>query len=363
MDFCLDRGRRLLSKLLGSLVGACLLLPMGGRAAAQNLSDPEASRTISTSASGPQDVRRLIDSGREQEALLRLDSLQKEQPEPAGVELDRGLALYALDRLPDADTAFAAALVRDPKDEEAAQMRGLTLFRLGRPAAAIPLLEGAHGDGVQRKADPTYVLALCYVDTLRYDDARRTFAAQFGFAGDSAAAYLLTARMLLRRDYLPIAQQFATKALQLDGLLPLAHELLGEIALAGNHPEGAIAEFESEKARNPADGSTYERLGDAYGRLGRYPEATRVLQQAVLLEPNSTGPYILLGKVMLKQGDVVAATTFLQKAERMDPANYMTHSLLAQGYKAMGRTEAAGRELEVAQRIHAADEPKSTTPQ
>ncbi len=309
------------------------------------------------------EVRRLIDSGRETEALGRLDAMAKEVPEPAGVERDRGLALYALGRLGEADAAFGAALARDGRDAEAAQMRGLTLFRLGRPAAAIPLLEGAHGEGVQTKADPTYVLALSYLDTRRYDDARRAFAAQFGFGADSAAGYLVAARMLLRREYVPVAQEFATKALGLEPGLPLAHELLGEIALAGNHAEEAVAEFEKERARNPLEGVTYERLGDAYGRLARYGEASRMLEQAVLLEPNSTGPYILLGKVKLKQGDAVAATTFLSKAEQMDPANYMTHSLLAQSYRAMGRTEDAGRELAVAQKIHAADEPKLTAPQ
>ena len=327
----------------------------GGRAYSQT--------AAGAGSTGLEEVRRLIDSGREQEALTRLDTLSRQQPVPAGVERDRGLAFYAMDRLPEADAAFAAALVREPNDVEAAQMRGLTLFRLGRPAAAIPLLEGAHGEGVQSKADPTYVLALCYVDTLRYDDARRAFAAQFGFGAESAAGYLLAARMLLRREYLPVAQQFATKALQMDGGLPLAHELLGEIALAGNHMEDAVAEFDKERQRSPLEGATYERLGDAYGRLGRYAEATRVLQQAVLLEPNSTGPYILLGKVMLKQGDAVGATTFLERAERMDPANYMTHTLLVQSYRAMGRTDAAGKELEVAQKIHAADEPKLKAPQ
>ncbi len=68
-----------------------------------------------------------------------------------------------------------------PRDTESAQMRGLTLFRLGRPADAIPLLESSR-EGPLSKADPNYVLALCYMDTRRYDDARHAFATQYGFA-------------------------------------------------------------------------------------------------------------------------------------------------------------------------------------
>jgi tetratricopeptide (TPR) repeat protein len=242
-------------------------------------------------------------------------------------------------------------------------MRGLTLFRLGRPAEAIPLLEKAPGAGVQTKADPSYVLALCYMDTRRYDDARHAFAAQYGFPADSPAAYLLAARMLFRREYTPVAQRFAAMALTLDPQLPLANELLGEIALAGNQFDEATAYFEKERTRNPLEASTYERLGDLYSRSGRYPEARRVLQQAIILEPNSTGPYILLGKVTLKEGDAVAALTFLQKAVRMDPANFMIHNLLAQTYRALGRTADASRELELTQKIQAADTPHLGAPQ
>lgn len=309
------------------------------------------------------EAQRLIHTGHAQDALKLLDALRTSQPNLPELERARGDAFYAIDRLPEADNAYELAIAANGQDLEAMQMRGLTLFRLGRPADAIPLLEKAPGKDVQAKADPSYVLALCYMDTHRYDDARRAFAAQYGFPADSAAAYLLAARMLFRREYTPVAQRFATTALTLDPQLPLTNELLGEIALAGNKFDEAASYFEKEKARNPLEPSIYERLGDVYSRAARYPEARLVLQQAILLEPNSTGPYILLGKVTLKEGDATAASTFLEKAVRMDPANPMSHSLLAQAYRAMGRTEEASRELAITQKIHDADQPKLGAPQ
>jgi len=113
-------------------------------------------------------------------------------------------------------------LKQDTRDQESAQMRGLTLFRLGKPSDAIPLLEGAKEWTSQTKVDPSYVLALCYLDTRNYDKARAAFATQYGFPPDSPAAYLLAARMLLRREYVPIAQEFASKALELDPQQPSA---------------------------------------------------------------------------------------------------------------------------------------------
>jgi predicted Zn-dependent protease len=311
-----------------------------------------------SSAPGIAQLHAMIDRGQAAEALKQLNAMAAQQPVPTGVDRLRGLAYYSLNQFPEADEAFASALKEDPHDLDAAQMRGLTLFRLGRTADAIPLLESAAHWTSETKVDPSYVLALCYMDTRQYDKARGAFAAQYGFAPDSAPAYLLAARFLLRREYLPIAQQFGEKALQIDPQLPLAHELLGEIALAGEHLDVAIAEFEKEQSRNPLAGSIYDRLGDAYTRAGDYTKALQSLQRAVLLEPTSTGPYILLGKVWLRQKDPASAVMYLERAEKMDPNNYMTHSLLGQAYRSLGRTQDASRETQMSEQIQAANQPK-----
>jgi len=303
------------------------------------------------------ELRRLIDRGQAAAALKQLDVLAAQQPAPIGVQTLRGVALYSQSNFRDAEVAFALALKENPTDQEAAQMRGLTLFRLGRPAEAIPLLEAAHSWTPDTKTDPAYVLALCYIDARRYDEARHAFALQYGFPPDSAAAYLLAARMMLRREYVPIARDFARKALGLDPKLPLAHALLGEIALAGEHIEEAIKEFEEERVRNPLAGGIYDRLGDAYIRAGDYTKATQSLQQALLLEPNTTGPYILLGKALLKREDAVTAAMYLERAEKLDANNSMTHNLLAQAYRQLGRADDAKRQNEIAQRLQSANQP------
>ncbi|WP_158941585.1 tetratricopeptide repeat protein [Granulicella sp. S190] len=330
-----------------------------GQSSSESVSSPDPA-SVDSSPTLTQ-LRAMVDRGHATDALKQLDVLAKQQPVAAGVNRVRGLALYSEGDFTDANIAFESALKQDPHDEESAQLRGLTLFRLGRPADAIPLLESASSWTSQTKIDPNYVLALCYLDTNRYDNARQAFATQYGFAPDSAPAYLLTARMLLRRDYLPVAQQFAAKALELDPQLPLAHALLGEVALAGEHLDSAIAEFEKERLRNPLDGSIYDRLGDAYSRAGDYTKAQQSLQRALLLEPNSTGPYILLGKVLIKRQDPASALMYLERAEKMDSNNYITHSLLGQAYRSLGRVDEASRETEISHKIQAASEPKLET--
>ncbi len=294
-------------------------------------------------------IRVLIDKGHAADALKQLDQMAMQKPEPAGVERLRGVALYAQNDIAGADRAFAAALQQDPKDVEAAQMRGLTLYRLGKPAETITLLEGMQDWAPTTRVDPSYILALCYMDVHRYDDARHAFARQYGFEADSAPAYLLTARMLMRRQNLQSAQEFARKALALNPQLPLTHLLLGEIALGSEQPAEALVEFEKERAQNPLYGPIYDRLGDVYERLGEYQKAQQALQRALLLEPATTGPLILLGEVLLKRQDPASAAAYLERAEKLDPGNYMIHSLLGQAYKSMGRSDDAGRENTLAQ--------------
>jgi tetratricopeptide (TPR) repeat protein len=299
----------------------------------------------------------LVNGGRLDQALQKLDTLAAELPEPAGVEYLRGMVFYQQNKMAEAAAAFAKAATQDSHNLEATQMEGVTLFRLGKPAEAIPLLEQAHRSIPNANVEPQYVLGLCYMDTGRYDDARKALASQYGFAPDSPPAYLLVARMLMRREYLPVAETSARKALTLNPSIPRAHFLLGEIALARGQQAEAIAEFQQERDLDPLNGAVYERLGDTYIRGGDFDRAQQALNRAVVLEPTVNIPFILLGKVLLKQQNPSMAKMYLQHALEMDPKNYMAHYLLGQAYRALGRTDDAAREYHTAEQIHTASEP------
>lgn len=303
-------------------------------------------------------ARELAGRGRLDQAMAQLDELAKQTPEPAGVERLRGIILYQRERFQDAIEAFAKAEMQDPKDSESAEMHGVSLYRLGRTPEAIPFLEKARASVESANIDPNYVLALSYADVQRYDDSRRAFATQFGFPVDSAEAHLLAGRMFLRRELREQAEVEARKALALQPTLPLAHELLGEVALARADSATAIKEMELERTFNPMNPDLYDRLGDAYVRSGEYTKAQEALNRAVLLEPTATGPYILLGEVFLKLKQPIQALHYLDHAERMDPSNYITHNLLGQAYKATGQVAAANREFQMVVDLQHRNDPK-----
>jgi tetratricopeptide (TPR) repeat protein len=300
----------------------------------------------------------LAGRGRLDQAMAILNQLAAQSPVPPGVERLRGIILYQREQFSQAIEAFTRAVAQDPADRESMEMHGVSLFRTGHPADAIPFLEKAHASVERANIDPEYVLGLCYADVARYDDARHAFAKQYGFGPDSPEAYLLAGRLFLRREMRDQAAAQATKALELNPALPLAHELLGESALARGDVESAIRELEAERKINPLEGETYSRLGDAYVRAGQYTEAQQALNRAVLLQPTSTGPYILLGQTFLKLKQPIQALHYLDRAQTMDPGNYITHNLLGQAYKAIGQLAEANRQFKMAVDLQHQSDPK-----
>ena len=334
----------MLRALFATFLFVFLIISAGKAQAPQN-----AAPTGDDAAAAPtfESAQQLAGRGRLDKAMEQLNQLATQTPEPAGVERLRAMIFYQREKFPEAIEAFTKAAAQDPNDHESIEMQGVSLFRQGHIAEAIPFLEKGRTGVSGANVDPDYVLALCYADVQRYDDARHEFAAQYGFAPDSAEAYLLAGRLFLRREIRDQASVQATKALEINPALPMAHELLGEIALSKGDTAGAIHELEAERKLNPLNGDLYDRLGDAYLRNGQYTDAQRSLNRAVLLEPNATGPYILLGETFLKLKQPIQALHYLDHAVKMDPSNYITHNLLGQAYRATGQVAEANREFKM----------------
>jgi Flp pilus assembly protein TadD len=102
----------------------------------------------------------------------------------------------------------------------------------------------------------------------------------------------------------------------------------------------------------------YYKLADAEMRLDKYEDAERLLQRSLWLDPNSTGPYILLGKVLEKKGEFELATRMLEHVLTMDPNNQLSHYLLGQAYHQLGRNEDADREFKLSEELRQLEHPK-----
>jgi tetratricopeptide (TPR) repeat protein len=350
--------------LLGLALASCL--PAVGEVFVRTLPQ-DASTSVAQSEATPSDyaqVRRLSQEGKHDEALAQLRELQSKNPGLKAIDHEFGIIYYKKGDYAQAVASLKKAQESDPDDREATQLLGLSYYLTGHAADAIPYLEKVQTWFPRSNVDASYILGTCYILAKDYDHARHAFATMFSVPPESAAAYLFTARMLLRQEYDPVAEQYAQKAVALDPKLPLAHFLLGELYLYKSRIEEGIAEFRKELAVNPGHAATYYKLADAYTRAQKWEDAEQLLQRSIWLDATSTGPYILMGKVLLKKGEAELAARTLQHAASMDPNNSITHHLLGQAYRELGRQEDAQRELREAERLHSgSDNSNKATPE
>ncbi len=292
-----------------------------------------------------------MQQGKLDDAVAELQTLEAANPTMKGLDLELGAAYYKKSDYPKAIAYLKKATVADPGSGEATQLLGLSYYLGGHPADAIPLLEKVQTWYPRANVDASYILGICYIQTKDYPQARKAFAKMFDVPPDSAASYLFTARMLLRQEFDPVAEEYAQKAAALDPKLPLAHFLLGELYLYKSKVPEAITEFQKELAINPGHAAAYYKLADAYSRIQKFEDAERLLQRSIWLDATSTGPYILMGKVLEKKGEFDLAVRALQRAATMDPNNPTTHHLLGQTYRDMGKKEEAESELKLAEQL------------
>jgi len=297
------------------------------------------------------EARRLMQQGKYDAAIEKLQDLAAKSPKPAGVSHELGMAYYKKADYLKAAEYLKQATAENPDDKEAVQLLGLSYYLAGRPAEAIPYLEKVQAWYPRANVDASYVLGISYIQNKDYPNARKAFATMFDLPPESGAAYLVTARMLFRQEFLPIAEEYAQKAIAVDPKLPLAHQLLGEVHMYMSKIPEAINDFQQEIAINPANPVVYYKLGDAYSRVQKYDDAQRQLQRSLWLDASSTGPYILMGKVLEKKGEPVLALRTLERAANMDPNNPMTHQLLGQAYREVGKADEAERELKLAEQL------------
>jgi tetratricopeptide (TPR) repeat protein len=316
-----------------------------------------AAASAATSTALLTEARRLLNEGQAAAAIEKLG------PSAGGgdarVAQLLGVAHYHANDYVKAVTHLTAALPRLPAGSvertEAVQVLGLSLYLAGRIAEAVPYLEQTRAVA-PHNADLAYVLGMAYIHTRQPDQARETWARSFKVPVDSAAAHLLTARMMVRAEFDEAAEVELKKALVKDPRLPHAHFLLGQTALFRGRLDEAIALLRKELELNPGDAMALYRLGDAYSRQLAWDEAVAALQRSAWLNPYYSGPYLLLGRAYVKKGQPAAAEGMLRRAIQYDPNNKAAHYLLGQLLQRAGRTDEARRELEIAESLQDAVE-------
>ncbi len=294
----------------------------------------------------------LLSQGKTDQALALLEEIEARSPATLGLAARLGKIYYEKRDYEHAVVYLKKATEQDARDGESVQLLGLSYYLMGHISEAIPLLERVQTWLPRPDVNGSYILGISYLQTRNFDKARQYFARMFSVPPDSAGAYLALAKMMLGHDFEEEAAGEIKRAIELDSRAPMAHFMLGEIYLYKSNVPEALEEFRQELAINPIGWYAYWRKGDAYTRVENWNEAERALKQAAWLNPDFSGPFILLGKVELKKGLPQVAAGFLERAIKMDPNNYSAHYLLGSAYKQLGQEKDARREMELSEKLH-----------
>lgn len=266
--------------------------------------------------------------------------------------------------------------------------RGVAEFRAGNYAAAIKNLVAAESAN-PGSTEALLYQARCFIHLDQFADAEKALRTFISVHPQSPDAQYLLGFVLHRQNRPSESLAAYTQAANLSR--PTADDLkivALDYVLLDDYPD-AIKWLEKAVEFDPKNEDAWYYLGRAYYTKGRLPEARKVFQQLLGLDPHdvraennlgliletegkpaaaieayrrsiewqeqnlrpSEQPYVNLGTLLLEQGDTNDALQPLQKAVELAPANPYCHLRLGMAYRKLGRLNDAQRELETATQL------------
>lgn len=170
-------------------------------------------------------------------------------------------------------------------------------------------------------------LALQTQAQVRYwRDDETLFRHAVGVTPDSSLAHLNLGRELVRQGRLEEAARHFRRTLEIRPDHDVAHNNLGMIALYDGRTERAIEHFERAVAINPGEVMYHANLAAALATARRFDESAEQFTEAVRLDPHGNvavaglaSHMTSLGSIMFRRGRIGPATKLLDGAVVIDP--------------------------------------------
>ena len=219
-------------------------------------------------------------SGRLDAAEANLKLVLEANPRDPEALLMLGMVLLGAGRFPDAQAAAQKAAKAMPSSDQAYTVKGMAEMQMQRYTEAAK----SYGKAVAlnpKALDANLGLAVSLWDAGNIAESFAVFEQGLKRFPEDAFHYLEYGRLLLKSAK-PDDSAAETRAigllqnaLTLNGSLPEAHYLLGDLALRKGDPEKALQHLEQAVMLDPGSSKVHFALSRAYRRMGRMDEAAR----------------------------------------------------------------------------------------
>ena len=274
-----------------------------------------------------EDVFRLINSGRLEQAEQLCDSLLIEHPQDVNIIGLRGAILLKLGRMNDAQQALENAIAIEPKFAKAHEDLGrLFLIRREPEPAASHFSHAILLDDSQASAYSGLAQALAQLG--KPEDAKSAYQ-QF-LERSPVAGTLIEAEKLLREGDAAGAERLCNESLRRE---PENTQILRMLArIASDDERYSVTERLLRRIirLQPGEYLPHKEMGRFLVEQGRFPEAIEMFEQAVSLNENIVENYRLLGDALAVIGRSDDALESYRRALQLRPED--PHALAGQGH-------------------------------
>jgi len=156
-------------------------------------------------------------------------------------------------------------------------------------------------------------------------------------------------------DKIDIAEKLLLRQLELEPSNPQPYVMLkmiylkkGNNALAESYGAKASALFPGIEEAMQQRVIGVCRRAEKLIAMGSYERAEKLLQEAIIINPDFVPALVDLGRVSAEKGDLAKAVKYLTRATSLEPHNASARYNLSQAYQMQGRTVEAEQELKKA---------------
>lgn len=255
---------------------------------------------------------------RDAEALVSFERATALEASRAWYWLNKASALFDLERYVDCLEALGEAQDRDDRLPDAWIKRGQALRKLGRFKEALSALDEAT-DLAPQNAWAWNHRGLTLAEMRRYDEALTNYEKAIQLTPDNVWFYLNQAEALVNMGQREDALLAVERAVQLapGSTIPLLRK--GAILRQLERHDEALAVYDQTLALNPREFGAWYGKARVYGALDQTAEALAAFQQLSHHHPSNASVWVWYGEALLEANQPQEALRILQRALLIDP--------------------------------------------